>query len=69
MLALAGGEERMVLAVNDAHIERFRMARVALQRMARHQRADDLAMIGVNKDARLHGASHFNVGTNRNYLV
>ncbi len=53
-LPLARLEERMVLAVDDADLEAVRAARVALEGIARDERAHELLVVGVDEDGRGH---------------
>src|SRR5262249_39498821 len=53
-LSLPLAQERVVPGRENLHLELVRVARVAQQRMARHQGADHLLLIGVDEDAGLH---------------
>ena len=57
ILALAFPDKRKVLGVHDAHIEGVRVLGIALERILRDQRANDLLVIGLDEDGRFHAAS------------
>jgi hypothetical protein len=47
-------EERVVLLLDDLHVEGVGVARVAVQRVLRDERADHLLVVAVDEDTGLH---------------
>ena len=57
LLALARGEEGMVLGLDDLHLELVGVRGVAVQGIGRHQGANHLAVVGVD-EYRIHRDDH-----------
>jgi hypothetical protein len=61
-LAFTRVQERMVVRVNNPHVERVAVGAVSLERVLRYQGPGPLPLVGVDEDARLRGPLGRRVG-------